>query len=95
MTTTPPPEPYRIQLPEQVDYHHVITLLTALLPGVDPTIVSSVHIDYLNVAVWYWDGYAPAVHNLRITHAQGSATEGGHPTTPPTGLRGHDGSDTK
>lgn len=94
------PEPVRLGtpplgLPTSVDYHHLITLLTALLPGLNPNRVSLVRIDHRNVTVWYWDGIGEAAHVMPIEHVQGSATEGGHPTTPPTGLTDLDGSDAK
>lgn len=87
---TPP-----LGLPTTVDYHHLITLLTALLPGVDPTLVCAVRIDYRDVTVEYWTGHGIGRHTMPITHVQGSATEGGAPTTPPTGLTNIDGSDTQ
>lgn len=91
---SPPPTP-PLGLPTTVDYHHLITLLTALLPSLDPTLVSAVQINYRSVSVWYWDGQREQTHTMPIEHVQGSATEGGHPTTPPTGLKGHDGSNTQ
>lgn len=103
--TTPPltPEEYEqaadatppLGLPTTVDYHHLIALVTALLPTFDPIRVSAMRIDHRAITVWYWDGQRVATHKMPITHVQGSATEGGHPTTPPIGLRGHDGGDTQ
>lgn len=87
---TPP-----LGLPTTVDYHHLITLVTTLLPTFDPTRVSAMRIDHRAITVWYWDGQRVATHKMPITHVQGSATEGGYPTTPPTGLTDLDGSDTQ
>ena len=72
---TPPPP-----LPSTLDYHAMITTLEALLPGFNPQSVMWLNITPREVRVAYWDGTRERMHVARITHRQGSSTEGGTPT---------------